>query len=66
MKKAIAALLSTCIIFLVCVEGQEHMNSAGNGVSFPAEFRIFPHFSPYIAPQNATYAMAKLIKLLKI
>ena len=30
------------------------------------EFRIFPHFSPYIAPQNATYAMAKLIKLLKI
>ena len=30
------------------------------------EFRIFPHFSPYIAPQNATYAMAKLIKRLKI
>ena len=42
------------------------MNSAGNGVSFPAEFRIFSHFSPYIAPQDTTYAMAKLIKRLKI
>lgn len=50
-----------------CVQGLEgDMNSAGNGVSFPAEFRIFSHFSPYIAPQNATYTMAKLIKRLKI
>lgn len=29
-------------------------------------FAYFRIFSPYIAPQNATYAMAKLIKLLKI